>query len=319
MKYLVFCLCVVSSNLLFAKSSSDKASKPDPMKVQSHVLPFLQSVFENHKGALCRSDNRIIKLITSKLKFCDQNPTPKSCGNIPSGGSVSRTKWKENLVVALSNCQSEIQTAVCQDGTLSAYSGTFQYDSCQQGFLVPSIVSLKQTDIVNQLTAAGLLIGTLRYEESAQVAFGRSTRQSPAAGQLALADSPVDVWLSKGLTSTQDANSDGLRDDIEVYLNHEFPSTAERKAMLQLAKSSQDLLKSVNTVQEAQSLLLANLESFYCVKSLFGEAAIIHKANLDKAIFNSRDRFLTFAARQEAAGGMVLESRAESQYIDSCK
>lgn len=53
-----------------------------------------------------------------------------SCGQTPHGGSEVRTRYEEPSVVFGNTCAEEVQTRTCDDGSLSAWSGSFVFESC---------------------------------------------------------------------------------------------------------------------------------------------------------------------------------------------
>jgi hypothetical protein len=54
----------------------------------------------------------------------------ESCGSLTHGQTQTRTMFKESAVAYNQTCQSEVQTRTCQNGILSAFSGSFQNTSC---------------------------------------------------------------------------------------------------------------------------------------------------------------------------------------------
>lgn len=53
-----------------------------------------------------------------------------SCGIIPDGGSVNRTRFAAGSVEGGSVCQSEVQKRTCADGTWGEWSGTYIFATC---------------------------------------------------------------------------------------------------------------------------------------------------------------------------------------------
>ncbi len=56
--------------------------------------------------------------------------TLNSCGNIANGESISRVMYQSSSVSTDSICISENQIAICNNGVMSNYSGTYSYSSC---------------------------------------------------------------------------------------------------------------------------------------------------------------------------------------------
>jgi len=59
-------------------------------------------------------------------------PPPARCSNPDKahGGKDSRTRWASSSVNAPAKCQSQTQTRTCNDGTFSAWSGTYTKTAC---------------------------------------------------------------------------------------------------------------------------------------------------------------------------------------------
>ncbi len=55
-----------------------------------------------------------------------------SCGSVPHGDSETRTRYEEEEVDYGDDCESETQTRICNNGAWSAWSGTYQYEDCDE-------------------------------------------------------------------------------------------------------------------------------------------------------------------------------------------
>ncbi len=60
-----------------------------------------------------------------------QPSPPRGCGSVAHGASESRTRYASATVPHGSTCVSETQTRTCQDGTFSAWTGSFTHTSCE--------------------------------------------------------------------------------------------------------------------------------------------------------------------------------------------
>jgi hypothetical protein len=58
---------------------------------------------------------------------------PSSCGSTAHGAMTMRTRYLSSTVPYGSSCVSEQQSAVCNDGNLGAWSGSFLFDACSVG------------------------------------------------------------------------------------------------------------------------------------------------------------------------------------------
>lgn len=57
--------------------------------------------------------------------------SPRSCGSLAHGQVQTRTRYQNAQVPFGDQCQSEVQTATCTDGTLSNFSGSYTHSACQ--------------------------------------------------------------------------------------------------------------------------------------------------------------------------------------------
>lgn len=84
-----------------------------------------------------------IPKITEEQKYCStgfelvdnicvkKEMTYASCGNIAHGeNSAPRTMYENSSVIAPAICRKEYQVQTCNDGVLSAYSGSYTYENC---------------------------------------------------------------------------------------------------------------------------------------------------------------------------------------------
>lgn len=70
--------------------------------------------------------------VVSWINSLPQATPLRSCGNLQHGQTQSRTRYQSATVPFGSSCVSETQLSACHDGVLSAYTGSFQFDSCTQ-------------------------------------------------------------------------------------------------------------------------------------------------------------------------------------------
>jgi hypothetical protein len=63
--------------------------------------------------------------------------TPSSCGDTPHGELGTRTRYAQASVSFGSTCTSETQSALCDDGMFSEWSGSYQYAACTVGPAAP--------------------------------------------------------------------------------------------------------------------------------------------------------------------------------------
>ncbi len=56
-----------------------------------------------------------------------------ACGNIPHGGTMTRVRFQDSQVAFGGTCESETQTSVCYNGSLSDFSGSYSFETCNVG------------------------------------------------------------------------------------------------------------------------------------------------------------------------------------------
>lgn len=85
---------------------------------------------------------------------------PGNCGAVLHGQNASRTKYQAASVASGNSCVQQTQTALCTNGTLGSYSGTYTFDSCSV-----------DDPAACGATANGLYASRTRYSTSS-VAYG---------------------------------------------------------------------------------------------------------------------------------------------------
>lgn len=98
---------------------------------EAQVAQGANCVLEDQRQE-CRNGELLPWTGTFKFDSCSV-PGKKSCGNTPHGGKESRVRYKTADVPFGMTCQSEEQTRGCNDGVLSAWSGSFGFDACSVG------------------------------------------------------------------------------------------------------------------------------------------------------------------------------------------
>lgn len=104
-----------------------------------------QAAVQNLKFLSILSNAAILNISNFTVQALDMPLVPLlACGATPSGTSALRTKFQMASVAFGQTCTSEIQSALCTNGLLSAFTGTFTFDSCVVNPLIivnPPIVS----------------------------------------------------------------------------------------------------------------------------------------------------------------------------------
>lgn len=71
---------------------------------------------------------------THKAESCTE-ASVRSCGELAHGDSQTRKRYAQAVVNDHTSCAPEEQTRACDDGTLSAWSGSYTVETCEVGFL----------------------------------------------------------------------------------------------------------------------------------------------------------------------------------------
>lgn len=108
-----------------------------------------------------------------------------------------------------------------------------------------------------------------------------------------------------------DANGDGVRDDIERYIEKKYSEPAQRKAAMQTARVYQRmLLVDANNMAELDAVSEAGSRAIVCAKSAFpeSEGAIEQyrmTAELESMTTNTKTRLSAYLAYNKARSGTV--------------
>ena len=108
-----------------------------------------------------------------------------------------------------------------------------------------------------------------------------------------------------------DANNNGVRDDVEAYINTRYLVAPQKAAVLQLARSFQKQLLVNKTDKPAVKLsLLAGAYAVHCVYSKFDgnspfqPSAVVEE--IESVTTNTKARLLAYRAFSKAADGTTL-------------
>ncbi|MDI9335645.1 MAG: hypothetical protein QM520_01220 [Gammaproteobacteria bacterium] len=134
--------------------------------------------------------------------------------------------------------------------------------------------------------------------------------QTPKEQVVALESSGAIPKLERGDTLTgTDANTNGVRDDIEAYIVANYTNGAQRAAAMQYAKGMQKTLTVGSTdVQTAKEVQRQSSLANKCLYSTFdGSAGTKHPAavgtELEKMTTNTKQRLLAYLAFNKALDG----------------
>lgn len=222
-----------------------------------------------------------------------------SCGTVVNGGTATRVRWQAALVDDLSACVSETQIAECHDGVLGEFSGSFEFDACRERPRVPVLTDLRKIDALRQLSDAGIAFAGATVVSALDVPYGFVMAQDPAAGTIVTPEVQVRLTVSKGDIGTTDVNDNGMRDDIELYIARVYTDQRERDAVARMASVTSRWSTLTLTAEEAVALQREDQDAFVCLTTIFSDAALQHKVDLEKAVMNTSERFLRYLANKE--------------------
>jgi hypothetical protein len=110
-----------------------------------------------------------------------------------------------------------------------------------------------------------------------------------------------------------DMNGNGVRDDIDAYIEQNFPVAAEKKATLQLARSLQQALLVDTTAGEAlEAISKASVRALKCAGRVFSgpdgtKRMLMMSEELEALTTNTKIRLLAYLEFNKARSGSVLK------------
>lgn len=113
-----------------------------------------------------------------------------------------------------------------------------------------------------------------------------------------------------------DANKNGIRDDIEHYIEKTYPNSAQRAAMMQYAKAQQNFMLTATTPERAQLAAQELWRSFACARSEFGPPWRDATKDVHAMYLNTRDRLHAQARAQDNLAGQIVESYSGDKPCD---
>lgn len=106
-----------------------------------------------------------------------------------------------------------------------------------------------------------------------------------------------------------DANTNGVRDDVEAYINAQYPAAAQKAAALQVGRTIQNELLVDKTNQSAlKALAIAEDRAVNCVYSKFDGTGSSKKPSvvvgeIESVTTNTKERLLAYLAFSKALNG----------------
>jgi hypothetical protein len=114
-----------------------------------------------------------------------------------------------------------------------------------------------------------------------------------------------------------DANKNGIRDDVEHYIEKTYPDPAQRAAMMQYAKAQQNFILTATTPEKAQIAAQELWRSFACARSQLGRASWLDATKDVLAMYlNTRERLNAQARAQDNLAGQIVDSYSGDKPCD---
>ncbi|MCT7315149.1 hypothetical protein N5I87_03970 [Ralstonia sp. CHL-2022] len=113
-----------------------------------------------------------------------------------------------------------------------------------------------------------------------------------------------------------DANKNGIRDDVEHYIEKTYPDPAQRAAMMQYAKAQQNFILTATTPERAQLAAQELWRSFACARSQLGRPWLDATKDVLAMYLNTRDRLNAQAKAQDNLAGQIVESYSGDKPCD---
>lgn len=105
-----------------------------------------------------------------------------------------------------------------------------------------------------------------------------------------------------------DANKNGVRDDIEQYIEKKYPDPAQRAAMMQYAKARQNFILTSTTPEKAHAAAEDLWRSFACVRNQLGDAWLDATKDILAMYLNTRERLSANARAQDNLAGQTVDA-----------
>lgn len=192
-------------------------------------------------------------------------------------------------------------------------SADYQLKSCTNGVKKHGVVVSKTIAI-----AAKVATGA---EKTKSYAFGKnSVSVSCAAKGPALPPDPGEA--GKATLEGIDSDKDGIRDDVQRWIEQTYPASAKTRAALR--QLSSDVQKSLLTTEDKAAAissghdLLKSLECLFFVSGNFDES-VKAKTNLFDQILNTENRFKAYMKSDRHFGGQTYRLTKSSERSKLCK
>lgn len=118
----------------------------------------------------------------------------------------------------------------------------------------------------------------------------------------------------------RDADGNGVRDDIDAWIDRTYPKSARARAALkQLASDYQYVLSVADDREKAKNAILARFnQSLVCADQVF-EKAYLETERLEAEILNTYERSERWLKADGYLSGTVIEMGSEEDRKSACR
>ncbi|ANH73231.1 hypothetical protein ACS15_3649 [Ralstonia insidiosa] len=113
-----------------------------------------------------------------------------------------------------------------------------------------------------------------------------------------------------------DANKNGVRDDIERYIEKKYPDPAQRAAMMQYAKARQNFILTATTPEKAHAAAQDLWRAFACTQSRLGAGWLDATKDVLAMFLNTRERLNASTRAQDNLAGQTVDAYAGDKPCD---
>ncbi|WP_146120286.1 hypothetical protein [Paraburkholderia sp. BL21I4N1] len=104
-----------------------------------------------------------------------------------------------------------------------------------------------------------------------------------------------------------DSNKNGIRDDIDEYIDSSYPDRRQHAAMVQFAAAYGLLLVDGGVVAGAREATKGVVRAIQCGIEVFGNFSMVKQKRLLAMMLNNEERFAAYARAQKNEEGQVFD------------
>ncbi|MCW3481262.1 hypothetical protein OL229_17100 [Neisseriaceae bacterium JH1-16] len=105
-----------------------------------------------------------------------------------------------------------------------------------------------------------------------------------------------------------DRNEDGIRDDIETYIDRTYPDPRQNAAMKQYARIQQRYLIDADDRSKTVTSTRVLYQSFKCLRDTLGNSWVAKSKDLLAMFLNTEPRFAAYGRAMDNSAGELYEA-----------